>query len=353
MKDQARLKKEVLLFLTCFLVSGVLLSFGPINVLADSGSNGGGDSGSDSSGSGSSEGGSGDVDGDSSGSGSSGSDGSGNTGDDPDNSGSSNDDKSESTEIIIDEQGREVTVTTEIEKNGDGEEEIKETRSYFDENGNEVVIESKIETGESGETETETIHKFIDENGNEVKVVVKVEMEGNEIERTEKTTITTPDGIEIILKNKVETEEGVQETKNSIEVKGFLVTTKLSVKEEIKNGATIIKSQLSTGAEQDIIVMPDEAHQIALDAIKAQGISIELTERAEEGVLTSVFMAESVKQGKLFGLFNINVDLQALINPITGELIEANKPWWAFLVAGEDTNQAPVVEEISPISDTP
>ena len=195
--------------------------------------------------------------------------------------------------------------------------------------------------------------KFIDENGNEVKVVVKVEMEGNEIERTEKTTITTPDGIEIILKNKVETEEGVQETKNSIEVKGFLVTTKLSVKEEIKNGATIIKSQLSTGAEQDIIVMPDEAHQIALDAIKAQGISIELTERAEEGVLTSVFMAESVKQGKLFGLFNINVDLQALINPITGELIEVNKPWWAFLVAGEDTNQAPVVEEISPISDTP
>ena len=36
------------------------------------------------------------------------------------------------------------------------------------------------------------------------------------------------------------------------------------------------------------------------------------------------------------GLFNTNVDLETLIDTETGEVIETNRPWWAFLVVGSD-----------------
>ena len=305
------MKNILVMILLGFLVFGIALSF-PI-VLADE------DDDNSSSGS----------DSDSSGSGSS--------GDNKEDKDDDND-KSETKTIttIIDENGNEVTVETETKTNGDGETETKETRTYIDENGNEVTVEIKIETEEDGETETKETRTYIDENGNEVKIVIKTETKDGESKTEEKRTITSPDGTKITFKTKTEVEDGETTTKTSVKIEGVEFTTKLSIKESFEDGEVKLTVKLSTGADQDIIVQPDEALLLAIEELKAGNISIELSERGEGEKIKAVFKATTTQEGKFLGIFNTQIDLETLIDTETGDIIETTRPWWAFLVVGAD-----------------
>lgn len=214
------------------------------------------------------------------------------------------------------------------------DEEDEETRTIINENGTEVEIRIKTEI-KDGEIEIEERRTFIDENGNKVVIKTKTEIKDGENETEIKRKITTPDGVEITFKTKTEIEDGKTEIKNSIEVEGAEVTTKLSVKEETRGNQTRLKATLSTGAEQEIIVMPDEALQIAFEELRAtSNFTFELSEVIDGDTRKAVFSARATKPGKLLGIFNTQVDLETLIDTQTGQVIKTNRPWWAFLIAG-------------------
>ena len=125
--------------------------------------------------------------------------------------------------------------------------------------------------------------------------------------------------------------------KNSIKVKGAEVTTKLSIKEETEGNQTKLKVKLSTGAEQDIIIFPDEALQIAIEELQAtNNFSFELKEIAEGNEAKAVFIFKATIQGQLLGIFDTQVNLETLIDTETGEIIKTERPWWAFLVVGSN-----------------
>jgi len=148
-----------------------------------------------------------------------------------------------------------------------------------------------------------------------------------------KKTITNPDGTEVTIKTKTEIKDGETEIKNSIEVKGAEVTTKLTLKQETEGDQTKLKVELSTGAEQDIIVLPDEALQTALDELQAtNNFTFELKEVVDGDTREAVFSARATQEGKLFGFFDVSVDLETLIDTETGEIIRTDRPFWAFLV---------------------
>jgi len=311
------MRNLVLFSLLFFLAVGFVFSSGI--VLAESGSGSDGDGGSGEGDSGSDSSSSGDSGGDSS-------DGDGG------NSGSS-DDSSDSEES--DDSSESGGDSGGSDEDSDDEKD-EEKFTIIDEEGREVQVEIKSEE-KDGEIETKETRTYIDENGNEVKIVTKTEIKDGREETEVKRKITTPDGIEITFKTKTEIKDGREEIKHSIEVEGAEVTTKLSVRERFEDGETKLKVKLSTGAEQDIIILPDEAIQIAFDELQATGNFVfELNEIVDGDVRKVVFSAKAVRPGRFLGIFNTNVNLETLIDTETGEVIKTNRPWWAFLVSGAD-----------------
>src|SRR3989338_7627683 len=216
------------------------------------------------------------------------------------------------------------------------QEETKETTTVTDEEGRQVEVETKTKT-KNGETEVKEKRTFLDENGNKVVIETKTETKDGKTESIVKRKIETPEGIEVTYKTKTEIRDGKEKITSSIEVEGAEVNTELSVKQEIKNNKTILKAELSTGVEQEIIVLPDEALEIALNEIKsANNFTFEIKEIADGETRKAVFQAKALKSGRLLGIFNTEVDLEALIDTETGKIIKTNRPWWAFLVVGGD-----------------
>ena len=71
----------------------------------------------------------------------------------------------------------------------------------------------------------------------------------------------------------------------------------------------------------------------AMPVIQSEGWKLELkkvdTEKYPKGTQAPVIPAKKVEHKKLFGLFNVKVELKAEINP-QGEIQNVDKPWWSI-----------------------
>jgi len=310
------MKKSLLCVFVFLILVGLTVSFSG-TVLAESGSGSDGD---------------GDSDSDSGGDGEDGNSGSGGGSDDDsdDDSGSdSGDDDSDEEKEDDDDSGSG--------SDDDKEDKFDEKKiiTIVDKNGNKMKVEAEIKK-EEGKSETKEVQVYFDEAGNKIKVEVKTKIKDGEVKTETKRTITSPDGVEITFKVKEEIKDGESETKNSIEVNGVGFNTKLAVKEKFEDEKSRLAVELSTGASQDIIILPDEALLIAIEELQASGITIELSENIEGEQLKAVFKARTMREGRFLGLFNSQVDLETLIDTETGEIIKTTRPWWAFMVRGAD-----------------
>ncbi len=269
-----------------------------------------------------------------------------------------NEDKTEEKKVYVDENGNQVEIITKTEvKNGeettevekkiigvDGSETVTKTKTEvkngetiisFEEkivasDGSEKIVKTKTEV-KSGEEESSFEEKIVGGDGSETITKTKTEVKSGEEETYLERKFIGSDGKEVIIKTKSEVEAGEEEFTNLIEVKGAQFETKLSVKAESKEAETTLKAELSTGVEQDILIFPDEALQIVLDEFQTvNDLVIEIKEVSDK----AVFSATANQEGKLFGLFDTQVDLETLIDTETGEIIKTTKPWWAFLVVG-------------------
>jgi len=263
-------------------------------------------------------------------------DGDANDKDDQDENDKNNEKEIETEKTIIDDQGREVIIKTEIKMKNGVIVESEEERTYIDENGNKVVIKTETETNGKGETETEVKKTYIDELGN--KIVIKTETETNRDGETEtevKRTIKFPDGTKITYKTKTKIKEGKEKITNSVSIKGAEFETKLSVTTKIEEGKAKFKATLSTGEVQDI-PSPDE---VLLKALKELGTTNKLKFKLIESNGEAKFSAKAKNPGKLFFIINLGVPIETLFDD-KGKLIETKKPWWAVFV--KELNKAKV-----------
>jgi len=248
-----------------------------------------------------------------------------------DNDDSSDKDKKKETITIIDENGIEVEIKTKTETK-DGETKTEEKRTFTDADGNKVEIKTKTEVKNS-KTKIVVIEKITNPDGTKITIkTINQDTEG--VKQTQvQTRITNPDGTKITIKTKTQVQDGKEQIQNSIKVKGAEVNTKLSIKAQTINDKTTLKAKLSTGGEQDILILPDEALQTAMEELQAtNNFTFELKEVAEGSETKAVFFAKATIEGQLFGIFDTQIDLETLIDTETGEIISTKRPWWAFLV---------------------
>ncbi|HEA46200.1 MAG TPA: hypothetical protein ENH99_00265 [Candidatus Pacearchaeota archaeon] len=187
-------------------------------------------------------------------------------------------------------------------------EEIK--REFRAEDGSRVKIERRVEI-KDGEVKIRIKRKIIDAEGNEIEVKIVIERD--------------KDGIRKKIKL-----EGVE---------GLEVDTELEIDDEFEGNESELVAILSNGRRAKIKIMPDQLVEIALERLKALNFTMELVEIEYKNRVRAVYNVEANKTGRFLGIFKLKLRLEGQIDPETGEFIRINKPWWAFLVAGENSDQ--------------
>ena len=104
----------------------------------------------------------------------------------------------------------------------------------------------------------------------------------------------------------------------------------------ILSSLVLSKSENSNANKTDLKIDKEMARSIASEKLKSNEINISLNADNNYEVVAS-------KNGKFLFLFNKNMKIKAYINSETGE-IRIKKPWWAFLVFGEDK---PVMSKVT------
>lgn len=151
------------------------------------------------------------------------------------------------------------------------------------------------------------------------KVQTKVQSGYYEDSNGERIQIQTGEGNEIKLKS------------GNVEAKTALVMTQ--ERDQVQN-KTQLKVQLSNGVNAEVKVMPNTASETALAKLGAKcegNCTIELKEVGTGNQIKAVYEIKTQKQAKILGLFKAQMQVQAQVDAETGEVVQAKKPWWAFL----------------------
>lgn len=211
----------------------------------------------------------------------------------------------------------------EVESDGDDDSKDSDDSRIGTRERKETRFEEKIENGKREGRFEEDI-RYRDENGvlqrAKIKIEVKQEDDGT-IER--KIKVTTKSGEE------------------------FEVKSELEIEEDIEGNLSRVRIRDSEGNRTELRVLPDRAAEIARERLQARNISIEIreVEDSERNVPRVVYHAEADRPGRFLGIFKIKARYEASIDAETGEVVEFNGPWWAFLLVPEEEPGEPIGNE--------
>ncbi|MBN1545006.1 hypothetical protein JW898_06115 [Candidatus Woesearchaeota archaeon] len=122
-------------------------------------------------------------------------------------------------------------------------------------------------------------------------------------------------------------------------VGGADAASSLEIVQEQVQERTRLHAKLSNGKDAEIKIMPDTASERARERLQLKvcsaetGCSIELKEVGQGEQVRAAYEVQAQKQSKLLGLFGKKMQVRAQIDAENGEVIQAKKPWWAFLAS--------------------
>lgn len=120
--------------------------------------------------------------------------------------------------------------------------------------------------------------------------------------------------------------------------------------DDLEGNVTNLKARLSNGNNASIKVMPDRASQVALTRLRAKcaerNCTVILKEVGNGNQTRLAYEVKTEKDARFLLLFKRKMMVQAKVDAETGEVIEARKPWWAFLASEEDASEAEIQQEV-------
>jgi len=168
---------------------------------------------------------------------------------------------------------------------------------------------------------------------------------------TQTSTETQNQGEETNLQNQVMVQSGNYENANGEQMQiqtenGFQLKvgnaeakSSMEISQVQSQNKTMLQAKLSNGMNAEIKVMPDTASETAIERLRLKVCSsenscqIELKEVGTGEKIRAAYEVQAKKEAKVFGLFKTTMQVQAQIDAETGEVIQAKKPWWAFLAS--------------------
>ena len=177
-------------------------------------------------------------------------------------------------------------------------------------------------------------------SGKDVDEREKIKVDNRDKKVEEKKRIIDEEGNEREVRIRIEEKEENGRIVRRFRVKAIEAHSKLDIREETIGNISRIRVKLSTGRDQEIKIMPDEAASRAIEILKSLNFSIELREVAlGNGSSQVIYFIEANKTGRFLGLIKTKIKLDVEIDSETGEIIRIRKKWWSFLVRGEDDDE--------------
>ena len=144
-------------------------------------------------------------------------------------------------------------------------------------------------------------------------------------------TITSKDGFGVTVFVKFEggkqAKEIVVESKASsdvINISAGKISASTKEAVEVKENKIFLN-------KKEIKIMPDTASEKAVEKLGDLGFKIELKDMGDREANGSAYEAVGIKDVKILWLFKTKMKVSANIDAQTGEVSEANYPWWSFL----------------------
>ena len=147
-----------------------------------------------------------------------------------------------------------------------------------------------------------------------------------------------------------------KQAKNKIQLKIKNITahtelniTSEQIQEKIQNktqNRTKLHVNLSNGRQAEIKIMPDAASETALQRLRlkvcdeSNNCTLVLKEVGQREQIKAVYELQIERHARILGLFRAKMRVKAQVNAETGELIQVKKPWWAFLAAEQEEEEA-------------
>jgi len=229
------------------------------------------------------------------------------------------------------------------EDNNNNEDLLDDSEDTSDD---EDVLE--VETEDENETEDtrDRIKKRI-----ETRSELREKIRNSDNVRKEFTrTITTENGTRVIIERKVEVKDGeikvkikktimyADGTKKVIEIQiegdDIAIDSDLEIDDLFEGNESELGAVLSDGNRTRIKILPERARIIARERLKNANISnVTLEEIRDRNVPRVVYKIESNQNGRFIGIFKLKLKAETQIDPETGEVLDVNTPWWAFLVS--------------------
>tara|TARA_Y100000310_G_scaffold345413_1_gene464690 strand:- start:1220 stop:1966 length:747 start_codon:yes stop_codon:yes gene_type:complete len=183
-----------------------------------------------------------------------------------------------------------------------------------------------------------------DDDEDESENEVEIEEENGKKKIKVKTRFTDENGVERRIKYEIETKtedgEEVSIIKYKSKAKGEkMIKSEIELEAGVEGNESIINAILSNGEQQEIKILPEQASEKARLRFRSGNITVELKEKKHKNVPRVVYNVETNKNGRFLGILKLKMKVEGEIDPETGEFLGVSKPWWAFLVTGEDSDQ--------------
>ena len=128
-------------------------------------------------------------------------------------------------------------------------------------------------------------------------------------------------------------------TRMQLKVRNVSAHTEMELVQERVQNRTRLTTKLSNGMGAEIKVMPDTASERAIERLRLKVCSsennctIQLKEVGQGNQTRAAYEVQADKESRVLGLFRKKMHVQAQVDAETGEVIQAKKPWWAFVAS--------------------
>ncbi|MBU2616010.1 MAG: hypothetical protein KKC19_02810 [Nanoarchaeota archaeon] len=208
-------------------------------------------------------------------------------------------------------------INSEDDEANSGQErnmEQETEREFTNADGMRARIQRQVRI-EDGKRIIDVTRTITDANGNKQEIKIKIEENTEGIDFEKKIIIESETGEENIIKTELEVESDFNEEESDIMVKTI------------------------DGQRHAIKVLPERVREIARERLRLREESssnLTLEEVMRDGVPKVVYKLDSEHPGRFLGIFKTALKAETQIDPKTGEVLNVNKPWWAFLVNEEE-----------------
>ncbi|HIH63245.1 MAG: hypothetical protein QT05_C0045G0002 [archaeon GW2011_AR13] len=122
-----------------------------------------------------------------------------------------------------------------------------------------------------------------------------------------------------------------------LEAQGISAKFNGEMTEVSEGNKTKLYARMSNGSDREVKIMPDTASETALEKLRLrncvaeEGCLIELKEVGNGDDTRLAYEIQIERHSRILGIFQKKMQIRTQVDAENGEIIDVNKPWWAFI----------------------